>query len=273
MQLTFCGTASGGLTPPRACSCILLEHEGRGLLLDCGPGATERIMATGFRLDRIEQVLISHLHMDHVHGLPELFAHSVFPKGHLPAVQGPPGTGRYVSLAAELTGQVVTWPGRPPGNVAVPVRENTDGERFEALGIGVTCRVVPHAPEVVALARRLEAGGRTLVYSGDTRLDPEIMTPLCDGADVLVHECYSNEALDRWAASLSERAAERMRFAWETTHSEIGAVAKLARDAGVRHLVLTHLSPWENPRELAALAAKEFAGTVTAAMDGVTLGV
>ena len=86
MRIAFCGTAASALTPPRAASCVMLEHEGDAILLDCGPGSLERVLTAGLSLPHIKGVLFSHLHMDHVQGFPELLAHMVFPFGALPFV-------------------------------------------------------------------------------------------------------------------------------------------------------------------------------------------
>ena len=89
MRVTFCGTAMGGVTATRATSCIHVASGDRGLLLDCGPGTLPALFRTGLALPKSPVLVISHLHMDHVHGFPEWLAHLVFPLNVLPAVYGP----------------------------------------------------------------------------------------------------------------------------------------------------------------------------------------
>lgn len=274
MRAIFCGTAASALTPPRAASCILLEHEGEALLLDCGPGALERIIRLGPRLSKLRGLLISHMHMDHVQGFPELLAHTVFPFGTLPFVQGPPGTRRYIEAAVALTNIVSRLPGQPPGTpFELSIDEVAGGDEREVLGYQVRSVEVPHAPDVTALARRITIGGRTLVYSGDSQPVPEIMVPLADGADVLIHECYSEAGLARWGANLTPRAAAAVREAFHATHSDVASVATIAAQAGVRTLVLTHINEGERPAELLAAARAAFRGEILIAEDGLTLEI
>ncbi|MBA4180347.1 MAG: hypothetical protein C0506_07155 [Anaerolinea sp.] len=275
MKVTFCGTASSEITPPRAATSILVQQGDDALLLDCGPGSLFRILETGISLRQIRAALISHLHMDHVQGFPELLAQMVFPNGVIPEVQGPPGTAEYVRRAAHLTQLVSRPPGTPEYDTPfdVPVAEVGDGDERDVLGIAVRSVVVPHSPDLVALARRLEVGGRSLVFSGDVAPAPEIMVPLADGADLLVHEVYSAEGIEDWVLGMRETTAERIRAAFARTHSDLPAVCAIASAAGARKLVLTHLNPGEKPARLLAQAAKLFPREVVIAEDGLALEV
>ncbi|MEO6397163.1 MAG: MBL fold metallo-hydrolase [Tepidiformaceae bacterium] len=271
MNITFCGTAAGGLAPPRAATSILLRRGDDAFLLDCGPGALWRILESGVPLRRIHSVLISHLHMDHVQGFPELLAHMVFPNGAIPSVQGPPGTSAYVERAASLTQLVSRLPGVPHYDtpLEVPVLEVGDNDERELLGLKIRAVVVPHTPELVCLARRIECEGRSLVFSGDTTPAPEIMVPLAAAANVLIHECYSNEGIEDWVNGLRPNVAENIRAAFAASHSELTRVCAIAKEAGVQRLVLTHLNPGEKADRLLATAERLFPGEVVVAQDGL----
>jgi ribonuclease BN (tRNA processing enzyme) len=274
MRVTFCGTASSALTPPRAASCILLDHDGEVLLLDCGPGSLERIIRLGPRLSKVRGLLISHMHMDHVQGFPELLAHMVFPSGTLPFVHGPAGIRPYVDAAVALTNLVSRLPGQPPGTpFELDVTEIAGGDERDVLSYTVRSVEVPHAPDVTALARRIRLGARTLVFSGDSQPVPDIMVPLADGADVLIHECYSEAGLARWGANLTPRVAEAVAGAFRATHSDVASVARIAAAAGVRKLVLTHLNEGERDDELLVAAHAHFGGEVVVAADGLAFEV
>lgn len=274
MKVTFCGTGGGGVTPERATSCILLDDGERGLLLDCGPGTIGALFRSGLPLPAMEALLVSHLHMDHVLGFPELLAHLVFPFGVLPRVYGPPGTRAFVALAAKMTAMVTSIPGRPFGGpLDVPVLELADGQEVVTKEGRIRSIVVPHAPEVVAMAHRVQFGGRTIVYSGDTRADTELMTPLAGGADILIHEAYSEAGLEDWTAGSSPGRREAIFGAFERTHTRVDVAAKIAAGAGVKRLVLTHLCPGEVPERLAREATAHFGGEVIVAEDGMVLRV
>ena len=275
MNITFCGTAAGALTPPRAATSILLQRDADAFLLDCGPGSLWRIIESGVPLRRIHSVLLSHLHMDHVQGFPELLAHMVFPNGALPSVQGPAGTATYIARAASLTQLVSRLPGVYAYDtpLEVPVIEVNDGDERELLGLHIRSVVVPHTPELVCLARRIEYGDRSLVFSGDTTPAPEIMVPLAQAANVLIHECYSAEGIDDWVEGMRPQVAQNIRAAFAATHSELTRVCDIAREAGVQKLVLTHLNPGEKADRLLATAEHLFPGEVTIAEDGLAFAV
>ena len=275
MNITFCGTAASALTPPRAATSILLQRDEDAFLLDCGPGSLWRIIESGVSLRRLKNVLISHLHMDHVQGFSELLAHMVFPNGAIPAVQGPDGTAEYIARAASLTQLVSRLPGVFVYDTPldVPVLEVADGDERELLGLEVRSVVVPHSPDLVCLARRISYQGRSLVFSGDTRPVPEIMVPLAEAADVLVHECYSAEGIEDWVEGMRPHTQENIRAAFAATHSELTRVCAIAKEAGVRKLVLTHLNPGEKAGRLLATAQSIFPGEVVVAEDGLAMAV
>ena len=275
MNITFCGTAAGALTPPRAATSILLERDNDAFLLDCGPGSLWRIIESGVSLRRINAVLISHLHMDHVQGFPELLAHMVFPNGVIPSVQGPAGTATYIARAASLTQLVSRLPRVPTYDtpLEVPVLEVADGDERELMGLEIRSVVVPHSPDLVCLARRIRYEGRSLVFSGDTTPSPEIMVPLAEGADVLIHECYSPEGIEDWVEGMRPNVQQAIRAAFAATHSELSRVCAIATEAGVRKLVLTHLNPGEKADRLLATAGRLFPGEIAIAEDGLRMSV
>ncbi len=273
MRVTFCGTAMGGVTAFRAASCIHLASGDAGLLLDCGPGTLPALFRTGMALPKSRLLVLSHLHMDHCHGFAEWLAHLVFPFGVLPTVFGPPGTSEYVRRAAHLTSLITAPPGVKAGApIDITVFELAD-ESTTVLAEGVRLRseVVPHAPEIIAMAHRLEIAGRTIVYSGDTQAIPSTLVPLSEGADLLIHESYSEAGLDDWLAGSDPERAERARAAVLRSHTDVRDAARIARDAGVRRLVLTHLCPGEQPERLTREAAAIFPGEIHVASDEFAL--
>lgn len=272
MRVTLCGSGAGSVTAERAATCILLDDGERGLLLDCGPGSLGALFRTGLALPKTQALVVSHLHMDHVHGFPEWLAHLVFPFGALPRVYGPSGTRAYVEAAATATAMVTAKRGEPLGTpLDVPVVELGDGDVLEIAEGTVRSIVVPHAPEVVALAHRVAFAGATIVFSGDTRAEAGQMTPLSDGADVLIHEAYSEAGLADWTRGREQSRVEAILSAFERTHTRVDAAARIAAEAGVKRLILTHLNPGEQPERLAAEARRWFSGEVIVAADGLSL--
>lgn len=279
MRLTFCGTAAGGLHVRRltghvcSASAILLQFEETSLLLDCGPGATRGVLAAGADVEDIAAVLVSHLHSDHVHGLPELLSHMVSGRAPMPLVLGPRGTREYVVAATEATRLVSYGGGTFGGPLPVNAEDILAEDERGVLGWTVRTVEVPHTPVLKAVARRLSGFGKTIVYSGDTTPAPRIMVPLAEGAGVLIHECFSWPGIERWLAEAPAATQVALSRGFSTTHSEVTEVARIAAEAGVATLVLTHFNPGESAAELAALAARHFAGEVIVAEDGLSIDI
>lgn len=272
MRITFCGTGSGGASAERGAACILLDDGERGMLLDCGPGTIGALFRSGLALPKAQLLVVSHLHMDHVHGFGDWLAHLVFPYQAVPRVYGPAGTRAYIDLAARATGMVTSIRGQKFGvPIDVPVVEISDGQETRTLECDFRSIVVPHAPEVVALAHRVKFGESTIVYSGDTNAVPELMVPLADGADVLIHEAYSETGVADWTRGREPAQAEAIAAAFSRSHTRIDVAANIAAEAGVKRLVLTHLIPGEVPERLKAEAAAHFKGEIVIAEDGLSL--
>lgn len=133
-----------------------------------------------------------------------------------------------------------------PGPVAppmapIPVHED---ERVK-----VTAILVQHAPVFPAFAYRFDTDDGSVVISGDTAPCPNLIA-LAAGADVLVHEVFNDHTLDQWADDGDDPSDD-----WETrqrqhhllsSHTPLSAVGKVAADAGVRRLVLTHFIPGDD---------------------------
>jgi ribonuclease Z len=263
MRITLCGTGAGVNTALRANAGIVLQANGRTIMLDCGGGSVREAVRAGITQRDIEAVCLSHLHQDHCIDLAVLLADRAFGRLVPPAVYGPVGIEAFVHGAAFYVKTAAH-----PENASPEFHEIADGETRDVCGFSVRWAVTPHAPDLVALASRYEVDGRSVVYSGDTRAAPEVMVPLAAGADVLIHECFSNERMARVMPTVAPEIAVRLgRF--RDVHSEVRDVASIARDAGVRRLVLTHVLSEEHPEELKALATSIFGGEVVVAHDGM----
>ena len=269
MQVIFCGTGAGPFTRERASSGLVLQHDGGTLMLDCGPGAVRGAMQAGIRLETIEAVVLSHLHSDHVLDLTALVLHQRFRGWRLQTVYGPRGAG---AVAGAATGFVATTPSRHPAALPPTVEISGTDER-EICGFVVHSEETLHAPLVMGNARRLAVQGRAVVYSGDTRPNPATIVPLAKGADLLIHECYGEEQLQRRVAALPGAVGDEYYRAITSTHTEVSHAAAIARDAGVRRLALTHLFPWDETDALRTKAARVFDGDLVLAHDGLVLTV
>ena len=274
MRITFAGTGCGAtLNPERAGAGIHVDAEETHLLLDCGPGVIDRILRAGIDHTAIGHVLFSHLHSDHAIGIATLIYQFTFLRWPLPAIYGPEGTDDYLRAAVVFV-QANTGPAHADQRAAMAKLEATltrPGDERELGGVQVTTREVPHVDYLECVARRLDCDGGSMVYSGDTRPAPEVLVPLADDVDVLIHEAYAQAAMEQFASALPERVQPNVYRAFESSHSEAVAVGKLAAEAGARRLVLTHLLPQESDASVIDACAEHFPGEIIVAHDGLQL--
>ena len=287
LDLVFLGTSASAPTASRGASATLLRRGGDRLLIDCGEGTQRQLLRSDAGLVDLEHVLLTHLHADHVLGLPGMLKTFALRGRELPiTVYGPRGTrsllGALGIVIGRLTYQLVidelaagdgigfddyrveTFAVAHGRNaLGYAVREDGRPGRFDVAAADALG--VPDGPARGALQRgesvSLDDGrvvrpedvlgpprrGRTVVLSGDTAPTASVVDAAA-GADVLVHEA---------TFLVDERDRAR-----ETDHSTAEDAAGVARDAGVLLLALTHLSARYAGSEVAEEAAKVFPATV-----------
>jgi ribonuclease BN (tRNA processing enzyme) len=267
MKLTLCGTGAGPFTAQRASSGYVLQSDGQTVLLDCGPGSVRNAMVAGIEPRSIEAIFISHIHEDHCLDLGAFAMQAMYGRyERLPVIYGPPGV-------QEVASRLMTMH-RPTAQLPpVEVIEIGSSEERDTCGFLVCSEETPHAPDLQAFARRFTVKGRSLVYSGDTAPNPELMGALARNADLLLHECHSRAGLERYAALGSPERRERILARLPTVHSDVREVARIAQDAGVKRLVLTHILPTEIEADLAKEAAAIYSGELVIARDGLVLEI
>jgi ribonuclease BN (tRNA processing enzyme) len=155
-------------------------------LIDCGATTLTALKAASIEPNDISAVVLSHLHGDHFGGVPFLVLDGQFRRRELAlTIAGPPGTRERVEAAMELL-----FPGSPGASRRFRT-EFTELEPQVATEVGpaMVDSIPVEQPGTPACALRLEYGGRTIVYSGDTAWTEELIE-LAAGADLLVAEAY-----------------------------------------------------------------------------------
>ena len=293
MKWIVLGTSSGRPTLRRNVSAGALARDGEWMLFDCGEGTQYQLLRTDLRLSRLRYVFVTHLHGDHVLGLPGLLGTLNLARHERPVdVFGPPGIARFVREVSRTTYFRPVFPLHVTEVEEGVVLETPDftvetrrlNHRVAAFGYAVQERPrpgrfrledaqrlgVPPGPlygrlqrgEAVTLedGRRVEPAevvdppraGLRVVYCTDTG-PCEAARELARGADLLVHEAT-------YTRDMADEAVER-------GHSTADEAARVARDAGARHLLITHYSPrYEDVEPLLGEARAVFART-TAARD------
>ena len=208
LTLTFLGSGDAFGSGGRLQTCMLVEGGGQRWLVDCG--TTSLVALRRGRIDpaSIDAILISHLHGDHFGGVPFVLLDGQFRRGTRPlTVVGPPGVEARVNAAMEALFPGATRVERRFVTTFVEWRER---EATDVAGARVVPYPVVHPSGAPPFALRLTAGGRTLVYSGDTEWT-DVLVEAARGADLFVCEAYTFERrikfhLD-WATLAAHRAA------------------------------------------------------------------
>ncbi|MCY1276163.1 Ribonuclease Z [compost metagenome] len=248
-------------------------------LLDAGYGASLRLVQAGIPLRNIKGIFITHLHSDHVLDYPSVLMNGWASGLKTPVkVFGPVGTRAMTEHAWKTfevdISQRIVDEGKPDPRPLVQVKEIDEGPVFQDDRLKVTALRVPHPPFDAgqALAFKFEAGGRTIVLSGDTNYHP----PLADfakGADVLVNEVVHVEAVQRLADRIGNGSTlAKAIISHHVTAEDVGRMASAAR---VKKLVLSHFVPADDPALTAevwrAAVAKTFDGEIVVGEDGMEI--
>ena len=203
IKVTLLGT--GGVAPvmSRFGASTLLEAGGHKYLFDAGRGALVRLTQVGVRWQDIDGVFLTHLHSDHVVGLPDLLLTGwlVNPGRNRPVrVWGPKGTESMFShlrSAFEFDIRFRQADDRASAEgIVVQTQEVTEGVVFRDGDLTVTAFAVDHSPVTPVFGYRIDYRGRSVVLSGDTRLSENLIRH-SSGVDLIVHEVTVRATFER----------------------------------------------------------------------------
>lgn len=274
LTLTLLGTGTPTPLTHRAGSSYLVRLDDEFLLFDCGPGCVRRLLRKGISPAQITSLFLTHLHYDHCldYGylvlsrwdqaagqIPELEVIGPQPTQQMTGSLFGPGGAFDPDLTARTAhaGSHFIYEqrgGAMPRERPVPiVTEVADGAVIERDYWRLQVAEVIHVqPYLTCLAYRLETATHTIVFGGDTA-PVESMTNLAQGADVLLHMCHFINGV------------ETDKRLTDCCSGHLDA-ARTARDAGVKTLVLVHLTEqMERPgirERLLAEAAQIFDGNI-----------
>ncbi len=259
LHVILCGTGSPVIDRDRAAACTAVIAGNHFVLVDTGSASWREVALSHLPRANLEAVLLTHFHSDHIGDLGEATVQSWISGRTKPlVVYGPPGVERVVAGFSEAyaldSGYRTAHHGAaampPSGSQMVastlPIPELGKSEVvFEADGLRVTAFAVDHKPVEPAFGYRFDYKGRSVVVSGDTKKDSNVVTQ-SKGADVLLHEGLARNIILPVSVYAHEHGLER----WgklsndiTTYHASPVDAAEVARDAGVKMLVFTHMVP------------------------------
>ena len=196
MRVTLLGTGTPFPNPERFGSAILIEVAGKRLLFDCGRGVVIRLAQVQVSPKEIDGLFLTHLHSDHVVGIPDLWLSGWFlgRDKSLP-IWGPPGTRSMVEQLVQAFGFDIrirqATPDPLPGKgVEIDAKEIEQGEIYNDGLVRVSAFLVDHGAVKPAFGYRVDFAGHSVVISGDTKFCQNLVDYARD-ADCLIHAAWS----------------------------------------------------------------------------------
>lgn len=241
MRLTTLGVSSHYPVPSAPCVGMLLEHDDVSIWVDAGPGSFAELQRH-VALEDLSAVWVSHGHADHAADLlPAFYAYrygGVRAPAAVPVLAPEDVRGRLIGFLGPASG--------PELDRVFAFDAVGDGGRRELGGMVLRWLAVRH--DVPAFALRVEAGGASFVYTGDSG-PCSALDEIAAGCDLLV----------------CEAGTDRRELGEPPVHLTPEEAGELARRSGARRLLLTHLALGLEPAEAVGRASARFDGPVQAA--------
>lgn len=259
-EILTLGTMAGPMAnTERGQPATLLSWQDGMILVDAGDGAVDQLARAGVNSVMLKNVVITHIHADHIGGLFALLSRRYQLMDPPITIYGPPGTRAMVAgLVSAMEPLMLTSPALP----GMPLRSPADGVKVVEIGDGAEVIIqgvsvkavanthynsgnnVPDSLQSLSLSLRFELPRRSVVLTGDTG-PSDALTALARNADVLV-----SSILDLDAAVVAIRNSrpnappaffETARRHFAQHHLSPQAAGQLAQSAGVKRIVFTHI--------------------------------
>ncbi len=264
MQFIFLGTGCPVVSLERFGPAHLVQHQGRSLLVDCGSGVTQRLLAAGCPGRDLDALLLTHLHSDHITDLGDVIITrwvTTFDAQAAPLpIIGPPGTAEVVRATLAAFGFDIGYRIAHHDDLTEPppleVHEYTEGPVWDREPVRITAAPTDHRPVEPTLGFRVDCEGTAVVLAGDT-VPCAGLDDLSAGADALVHTVIREDLVNQIPMQRFKDICDY--------HSSVQQAAATAARAGVGTLILTHYVPAIAPgqeEQWRQLAATEFDGRI-----------
>ena len=222
MRLTIVGCGDAFGSGGRSNTCFMLETAKATLVVDFGASALPALKKQGIDPNRIDGIVLSHLHGDHFGGLPFVLVEAQFLSQRKKPllIAGPPGTKARLDSLLEVffpksTGSKWKFPWR--------VQEIAVGAPDSVLDHSIVTAEVIHQSGAPSTALRLSDSKKTFAYSGDTEWTDALL-PIAKDADLFICECYA------YAGTITGH------ITWEALKPRLA-------DLRAHRVMLTHMNP------------------------------
>lgn len=222
IELCFLGTGGSVATAERDNTAFLIHREGRLVLVDCPGNIFQKIKRLDFDPGQVAAIFVTHVHPDHVYGLPALVHSLMLEERIIPLF----ASRETVELCMNLLDLFCLREEKIKTRIEFVPLEPEGLFQLRGLGSG-SCFRVPHSPSSLAFHFRFEKEKMELVYSGDTRCSAGLFQKAAE-TDYLIHDCSAPSRFFKQYPSLS---------AMHTHALELG---EHAQRSGVRCLIPCH---------------------------------
>ncbi len=295
IHVMLCGAGSPLADLNRSGPCVAIQAGPHLFMIDAGTNGARNLTRFGVNVGRVEAVLITHAHSDHIDGLGELgILRWVNSGADQPlAVHGPPvvtdiadGFNRAYSVdigyRVEHHGSEFVPPSGG-GLAAAPFPLPTEGDLHTVIetedGVRISAFLVSHPPVSESVGYRIDYRGRSVVLSGDTTKSVNLIEH-ARGVDLLVHEALDNRLVERIssaAEAVGNRQAAQLARDILSYHTTPVEAAESAAEAGADQLLFYHIAPLlltpALERYFLQGTADVFAGKITLGSDGTLISL
>jgi ribonuclease Z len=242
--VTLLGTGSPIPEVERFGPSTLVQAGNQTLIFDVGRGAHQRLAQAGVAASQVDAIFLTHLHSDHIVGIPDLWLTGWLQRNRPWPVFGPSGTARMMdtlklAFSVDIQARIEESAGLlTPAGSEVNARDIEPGLVYERNGLRVTAIRVNHRAIAPAFGYRIDYAGRSVVLSGDTQVSPDLIEAAV-GTQLLVHEVF--QASD---AVLKDNPAMARVKTFHVDAAEAGSVFQRVRPklAVYSHIILRGVS-------------------------------
>jgi ribonuclease Z len=243
MRVTLLGTGTPFPITERFGSAILVEAAGKRMLFDCGRGAVIRLAQVGVSPREIDGLFFTHLHSDHIVGIPDLWLSGWFlgRKRPLP-VWGPSGTRSMAkhllqAFAFDIRIRQAAPDYLPAKGAEIDAKEVEQGKLYDDGSVRVSAFLVDHGPVKPAFGYRLDYAGHSVVISGDTKFCQNLLD-FASGADCLIHVAWA-AGTPTPPSKRSIASAEDAGRVFATVRPKLGVIYHYKNEGGLWDAVRT----------------------------------